>query len=115
MSEFENFVEIFNIIGNPVRFGILLVLYGSEYLKREKGSLTFKELKRVMQIPNDAVLNYHLKKLIEAGLVRKIPVQETPTSRILPVYKITEKWTNFLKESGLEESLDEYIENILQQ
>lgn len=50
----------------------------SDCLRREnKSSLTFSELKVITQIPNDAVLDYHLKKLIDAGLIVKMPSQKT--------------------------------------
>jgi predicted ArsR family transcriptional regulator len=105
--------KVFETIGSPVRLGILLVLYSSYYLHQNKHSLTFSELKEIMQISNDAVLEYHLKKLIEAGLITKEASQQTPSGRFIAIYNVTEKWVNFLKESGLAEYLNEFIKEKL--
>jgi len=112
MEKLKRIAEIFELIGNPIRLGILFVLYGSDLL-RDKGSMTFTELREVMRLPNDAILDYHLKKLIEAGLVTKKAVQKDPTSKITPVYKVTEKLVSFLEETGLAEPLKKYMEDII--
>lgn len=115
MDKLDEIARIFETIGSPARLGILFVLYGSEYLHRQnKHSLTFSELKKVMQIPNDAVLDYHLKKLIDAELVVKEPSQQNASARFTAVYKVTEKWVNFLRETGLAQYLNEFIKEKLE-
>jgi DNA-binding HxlR family transcriptional regulator len=110
MNDLNEITAIFEAIGSPVRLGILFVLHGSDYIRRGgKGSLTFSELKDIMNIPNDAVLNYHLKRLIEAGLVVKLPSQENPSGRFTAVYKVTEKWIKFLQETELAKYLNGFI------
>ena len=108
--EVENWAKIFDAIGNPLRLGILMILFGSGILhKGEKHSLGFTNLKRIMRIPNDATLNHHLDKLIKTGLVQKKPLQETLTSKIIPIYSVTDKTDKFFKEINLDETIEEFI------
>lgn len=113
MNKINELTRIYKVISDPVRLGILLVLYGSRYIKKSKHSLTFSELRTIMEIPYDAVLNNHLKKLIEAGLVVKRPSQKSPSSRIKTEYEVTDKWINFLQKTGLAEYLDAFIKEKL--
>jgi DNA-binding transcriptional ArsR family regulator len=106
--------SIFEVIANPTRLGILLVLYGSEFLSHSH-SLTFTQIKEIMEIPSAQSLEYHLNKLIGAGLVEKEAYQNpgNPTGRVYPIFRVTTKWRDFIRETGLIKTFVKYIEETI--
>lgn len=106
--------NLFEVIANPTRLGILLVLYGSEFLHHTH-SLTFTQIQEIMEIPSAQSLEYHLKKLQEAGLVEKEPCKNPndPTGRVYPVFHVTQKWRDFIRETDLVKPLLKYIEECI--
>lgn len=103
----EKWASIFVTIGNPVRLAILLILQGSKHLRGGQ-SLTFTEIKSILEMPSDASLTYHLNKLLESGLIKKA-AHKDEKERVYPLYSISESWLDFTKEVGLAETFDEYI------
>jgi DNA-binding HxlR family transcriptional regulator len=113
-TRLEELSGVFDAIGNPMRLGLLIVLYGSEILhKGKKHSLGFTDLKKIMEVPSDATLNYHLEKLMTAGLIIRKPFQESPTDRINTVYGVTDKTVRFLKEINLARAIEDIVEEKL--
>ena len=110
MSEeiLEKWASIFVTIGNPVRLGILLILQGSKHLRGDH-SLTFTEIKSILEMPSDASLTYHLAKLLDSGLIEK-RAHKDENERVYPLYSVSPKWLDFTKEVGLAQTFNEYVE-----
>ena len=112
MSEeiLQKWASIFVTIGNPVRLAILLILQGSRHL-RGGHSLTFTEIKNVLEMPSETSLTYHLSKLLESGLIGK-EAHKDEKERVYPLYSVSQKWLDFTTEVGLAETFNEYIEKL---
>jgi len=109
----NKWASLFEVIGNPTRLGILLVLYGSEFLTSDGvHSLTFGQVKDIMEIPSEQSLEYHLKRLTDAKLIDKEPYKD-PKGRVYPIYHVTQKWRDFIRETGLVKSLTNFVEDNL--
>ena len=111
-SVIDKWADVFKAIGNRVRFKIILLIYADEIM--DIGNpITFSALKHMLNIDNDSLLNHHITKLIEAGLIEKKSIHNNPKSRIITIYKPTEKWIRFLKETELKNSLDKTIKELI--
>lgn len=106
----EKWASIFVTIGNPVRLAILLILQGSRYLRGEH-CLKFTEIQSILEMPSDASLTYHLGKLLDSGLIEKMPHKDE-NERVYPLYSVSQKWLDFAEEVGLAQTFNEYIEKL---
>ena len=99
----------FKVLGNPVRFAIVLLLYGSEILRGNR-SLRFTEIANVLSIPaaSTSVLTHYLDQLIKVGFVEK-----ENGERRNPLYHIGGEGKAFLEELGLTDILRTRIEKLL--
>jgi DNA-binding transcriptional ArsR family regulator len=96
-KELIEWASTFEALGNPTRLGILLVLYASDTARKDANCLTFSEIKEIMRIPSDSVLDYHLKCLVDTQLVKKTATSSSPSGRVYPLYRTTEKAVAFLQ------------------
>ena len=103
----------FDALGNPTRLGILIVIYGSDIARKRGCCLTFSEIKSIMRITSDSALDYHLKRLLDTTLIEKMPTSDSPTSKLYPLYRTTDKAKAFLEEVGLAEATRAFMKGLL--
>ena len=108
-QDLKKWSSYFKVLGNPVRFAIVLLLYGSEIIRGTR-SLRFTEISNVLSIPTSStsVLTHYLNQLIKAGFV----IKENGEKRN-PLYHIGSDGKAFLEELGLTEILRTRIEKLL--
>jgi len=110
--------SIFNMIGHPLRLAILLALHGSEYTghtlhaHRPEKCLKLSEIREVLRLDPESSekLIYHLNQLIDADLVKKIPVKNESEKWDFPYYKVKAKWIEFTDEFDITKILDDYFQ-----
>lgn len=107
----KKWASVFDVLGNPIRLGILLVLFASNYLAGTH-SLTFTQIKTVLGTSSDAGLSYHLAQLTKSGFVIKDPYKDEK-GRVFPLYRSTEKVDRLLEDLGLAETFRDYIKSNL--
>ena len=107
----EKWAEYFKAIGNPIRLGIIVILYGSETLSGQR-CLSFTQIKNIVGIPSEVSLTYHLNQLRDVDLIRKEPYQNEE-GRVYPIYHTTNKAKELLSDFGLTEHLHQYLEGRL--
>jgi DNA-binding HxlR family transcriptional regulator len=118
---FDRLAHIYSAMGNPIRLGILFVLYGSDIVHTlGTHCLRFNQIKKITGITSDSVLAHHLDILIQAGLVEKKPFQDE-NNGIFPVYQVAEKleefneysstkiWKSIIEQSGLNRAIEEVL------
>jgi len=95
----------------------MIVLHASEYLHHAHWNpatpaacLKFSDIKRAVGNPPDAELSYHLSKLVDNDLLMKIAYRDDK-NRVYPLYKVSKKWLDFARETGLEQSLKVLIKD----
>ena len=96
-EELIEWASTFEALGNPTRLGILLVLYGSDISRKRGNCLTFSEIQTIMRIASPSAVDYHLKCLLDANLITKTPVSDSPSSRVYPLYRTTQRSVDFLE------------------
>lgn len=90
--------ELLNLITQPTRFEILQNIFGHpEQLP------SLKELNYFMPDTSKSTIRNHLDRLIDSGMVAKVPLPEEERTRDNPkkFYGLTEECYNLLKETGL--------------
>lgn len=112
--------DIFSLLGSPERLSILLVLHGSLYVEHEhKGleesnelneCLSFSEIGIATNINSSTRLSHHLSRLLEGGLIDKIPFKDTK-GRVFALYGVTEKWIKFAEEMGVGNAMKKYLKS----
>jgi len=111
----REWADVLDVLGNPVRLGIILVLYGSEVLGMPTPCLTFTQIKEIMRLPSESALAHHLGRLVDVGLVDKTAAKDE-ANRVYPEYRIGKRGTELLKKIGLADVLADYIkERLLRQ
>lgn len=60
--------EAFKIVGNATRLAILDALWTA----RDRGSMGFAELRKAVRMRDGSQFNYHLRKLLDGGFVRRV-------------------------------------------
>jgi len=98
IQNLERYSATFDQIGHPLRLQILLILHGSKYThSSDQKCLKLDEIREVLQldVESDEKLIYHINKLIDAGLVEKIPKKNERDEWDFPYYKVTSKWIEF--------------------
>lgn len=109
-DKLERWVDLFKVLGHPIRLSTLFILYGSEVLGK-KGSLRFSEIAYVLGLPPNKNLTHHLDRLGKAGLIEKDAYKDEE-GRIYPLYHITDLGEEFLKDFHLIEPIrKEILEN----
>jgi DNA-binding transcriptional ArsR family regulator len=121
MKLFDNGVsewtDVFSAIGNDERLSIMIVLSSSDYIKHShkvptvtdsEGCLPFSDIAKSTEINSATRLSYHLSKLIDAGLVSKIPAKDA-NERVFPLYKVTARWQKFAEEFGFHSKIKDFI------
>lgn len=81
----EQVAELLAAMGNSIRLGILMVLYGSDMIEEDTPCLRFTQIKKITGIASDSVLNHHLGRLVKAGLIEKDPHQDED-GKVFPLY-----------------------------
>ena len=111
MSEekLEKWASVFDVLGNPIRLAIVIILYGSKILFEGADSLTFGQINEVVKVPSKQSLTHHLKRLIGTELITKSPHQKHESGRVYPLYSITNTGTKFLEDFGLKEFIEEFV------
>ena len=110
-NSLEEWADYFKLVGNPVRFAIVLLLYASEIL-RGKNSLRFVEIAQILNIPSgkSSILTHYLNQMITGGFILK----DNGTMRN-PLYHISDDGRSFLEELGLTKLLKNKIEELSEQ
>jgi len=117
--DFDKWAKVFSVLGSPERLSILLVLHGSLYLRHDHPGLdpvggmdkclSFSQIASAAEIESSARLSHHLSRLIETGVVDKIPFKDDK-DRVFALYGVTDLWKNFARESGIGKALRTYLE-----
>jgi DNA-binding transcriptional ArsR family regulator len=110
-TELKKWAEYFRLIGHPARLAIVLMLYGSEVLRKSPHSLTFSEIKAISSIPSDENLSYHLRELEKAKFITKEPTKNE-NGRVFPLYHITSFGKSFLKDIGIIHEFRDTLEEL---
>lgn len=107
-NSLEKWSDYFKLVGNPVRFAVVLLLYASEIL-RGKHSLRFTEIAQILDIPSGStsILTHYLNQLIEGGFLIK-----DNKERRNPLYHISNEGRQFLEDLGLTKILKTKIEDL---
>lgn len=107
-NNLEEWAGYFKLVGSPVRFAIILLLYASEML-RGKNSLKFSEIAQVLDIPSDrsSILTHYLNQMIAGGFVLKDNGEKRN-----PLYHISDNGRLFLEELGLTKLLKNKIDEL---
>jgi len=109
--ELEKWANTFDVLGNPIRLAIIVVVYGSDLLFEEQHSLTFGQIKSVVEVPSKQAMASHLKKLVNSGLITK-HAKKDEKNRVYPLYTLTEKGKEFLTDFGLKDFIEKYIQSL---
>lgn len=104
----EKWASVFDVLGNPIRLAIIIILYGSKILFQGSSSLTFGQINTVVKVPSKQSLTHHLKKMIDAGLITKSAYQDD-SGRVYPLYAVTDTGTEFLEDFGLKGFIEKFI------
>ena len=114
IGKLQKWAQSFKVLGEPLRLGILFMLYGSEVLSDNQKSLTLGQMRRILGFPNErrveSNLVYHLNSLLSAGFVEKEPRQvEKGTGRVEVIYHLSAKSRDFLKDFKIVDVIEEKI------
>jgi hypothetical protein len=89
----------------------VVILYGSSLLFEGFHSLTFGQIGSILQIQSKPALASYLHQLTVSGIVEKSPVKDE-NQRVFPVYSLSEKGKNFLRDFGLEDLIQKRINDL---
>jgi len=111
LQSLERYSATFDQIGHPLRLQILLVLHGSKYTGDQK-CLKLDAIREVLQlsVESDEKLIYHINKLIDAGLVEKIPKKNERNEWDFPYYRVTNKWIEFADAFNITKIVEKCLE-----
>jgi DNA-binding transcriptional ArsR family regulator len=107
-QELKKWSDTFDVLGNPIRLAIVVILYGNSVLLEGKRELTFGQIMSIVKAPSKPALASHLHELIEFGLVDKFPVKDD-RNRVYPIYALSAKGKDFLIDFGLKEFIEKRI------
>ena len=107
-EELEEWAGTFNVLGNPARLAVVIVLYGNSLLFQEENLLSFGQINDIIQLPSKPALAAYLRQLVSAGVIEKHPFEDV-NQRIYPVYSLSKKGKEFLSDFGLKELIEKRI------
>ena len=113
IEELKKWSNTFDVLGNPIRLAIVVILYGSSLLFEGEHSLTFGQIMSVTQASSKPALVSHLHQLMDAELIEKHPIKDEK-ERVFPLYSISNKGKDFLLDFGMKDFIEKWIEDLKQ-
>jgi DNA-binding transcriptional ArsR family regulator len=107
-QELKKWSDTFDVLGNPIRLAIVVILYGNSVLLEGKRELTFGQIMSIVKASSKPALASHLHELIEFGLIDKCPVKDDK-NRVYPIYVLSAKGKDFLIDFGLKAFIEKRI------
>ena len=95
----NQWAQTYAAMGNPIRLGILFVLYGSN-IADSTPCLRFNQIKEITGIASDSALTHHLSRLLDAGLITKEAFKDE-NEQVFPIYSASPRWNKLVKQAGL--------------
>ncbi len=111
IEELRKWASVFDILGNPIRLAIVIVLYGSTLLFEGEHSLTFGQVMSIIEVPSKPALASHLRLLLVSEFIEKHPMKDEK-QRVYPVYSLSPKGKDFLNDFGLKDFIEKYISDL---
>jgi DNA-binding transcriptional ArsR family regulator len=111
LTEIKKWSDTFDVLGNPVRLAIVVILYGSSLLFEGKHSLTFGQIMTVIEVPSKPTLANHLRLLMDSGLIEKQPIKDE-NQRVYPIYSLSDKGREFLIDFGMKGFIENWISDL---
>lgn len=99
--------QVLAAMGNPIRLGILLVLYGSDMVSGTP-CLRYSQIKEITGIASDSALTYHLGRLIDAELISK-DAHKDENNEVYPIYSASSRWNGLIELAGLRSVINEIL------
>lgn len=111
-SELRKWSNYFKVFGNPIRFSIVLLLYGSALL-RGSNSMRFSEIRDALGIPKsrEATLNNYLRLLYQQNFIDK-KAHKDDSGHVYPLYHLDTKGREFLEELDIPERMQAEIQEL---
>jgi len=106
--QIDQMADILAAMGNSIRLGLLMILYGSEMIEEDTPCLRFSQIKNISGIASDSVLNHHLGRLLDAGLIKKEPHQNE-SGQVYPLYSAAPKWNSLVESADLRSIIRDII------
>ncbi len=91
----ENLRKDLEIISEKTRYKILLTLFASEK------SLSFSQLKELLPLTKESLLDYHLKHLKENNLIKNSKKEVHKRNEYHSFYSLNERSLNLLQKLGI--------------
>lgn len=113
-QEIKKWADTFDVLGNPLRLAIVVILYGSSLLFEGERSLTFSQIMSVVHAPSKPALASYLRELIQSGLVEKYATKDK-NERVYPIYSLSDKGKDFLNDFGLKDFIEKWLAQLKQQ